>query len=109
MRGRIATWSERLPRCEVASVSPQSSESALAGRRGCVPRRQETGGCRRQNRQYCGYFMSALTPVNDFLFLHGEEALAERGKELCDGFDRPRFSGEQNLLQVPPFNELLDD
>src|ERR1017187_7301856 len=62
MRGRIATCSERLPRCEVASVSPQSSESALAGRRGCVPRWQETGGRRRQNRQYCGYFMSALTP-----------------------------------------------
>src|ERR1035438_3471602 len=66
MRGRIATCSERLPRCEVASVSPQSSESALAGRRGCVPRRQETGGCRRQNRQYCGYFMSALTIDSTF-------------------------------------------
>src|SRR5450432_4691244 len=63
MRGRIATCSERLPRCEVASVSPQSSESALAGRRGCVPRRQETGGRRRQDRQYCGYFISALTVV----------------------------------------------
>src|ERR1035441_6395860 len=44
MRGRIATCSERLPRCEVAAVSPQSSESALAGRRGCVPRWQKTGG-----------------------------------------------------------------
>src|SRR5271170_6332261 len=61
MRGRIAACSERLPRCEVAAVSPQSSESALAGRRGCVPRRQETGGRRRQNRQFCGYFISALT------------------------------------------------
>jgi hypothetical protein len=28
MRGRIAACSERLPRCEVAAVSPQSSESA---------------------------------------------------------------------------------
>ena len=41
--------------------SPQSPESALAGRRGRMPRRQKAGGCRRQNRQYCGYFMSALT------------------------------------------------
>jgi hypothetical protein len=62
MRGRIAACSERLPRCEVAAVSPQSSESALASRRGCVPRRKKTGGRRRQNRQYCGYFISALTP-----------------------------------------------
>jgi len=63
MRGRIAACSERLPRCEASAVSPQSSESALAGRRGRVPRRQETGGRRRQNRQYCGYFISALTVV----------------------------------------------
>src|ERR1035441_7273960 len=39
MRGRIAACSERLPRCEVAAVSPQSSESALVGRRGRVSRR----------------------------------------------------------------------
>jgi len=36
--------SERLPRCEVAVVSPHTSESALVGRRSCVPRRQELVG-----------------------------------------------------------------
>src|ERR1039457_6850238 len=61
MRGRIAACSERLLRCEVAGVSPQSSESALAGRRHCVSRRLKSGGGRRQNRQYCGCFIPALT------------------------------------------------
>jgi hypothetical protein len=100
MRGRIAACSERMPRCEVAAVSPQSSESALAGRRGCVPRRQETGGRRRQNRQFCGCFISALTRNVDSNWKHlktrefsptvfavGKCAVLSMGWRLAPGVD----------------------
>ena len=116
MRGRIATCSERLPRCEVASVSPQSSESALAGRRGCVPRRQETGGRRRQNRQYCGYFMSALTELTskggegmvvkplDFI-ARGPKGLVQpaikcRGREYLRIIYGPEYTADDQLPRL---------